>query len=254
MTDQLATAGDAGGHDGSITRGARWTGNTARLAGALYLLAGLPGAFSMMYVARALTVPGDPAATGQKILGSEMLFRAGMAAELISAVFLLYVAIILYRLFRKVNATQARLMVTLALASVPISFLNILNDLAALTLLRGATFLSAFEPQQRNALATLFLGLHHQGFFLNQVFWGLWLLPLGLLVVQSRSLPRIIGFLLIAACVGYVGSSLVWLLLPSYAAVGNQIGLALEGLGETAFVAWLLIRGADVERLLNPTP
>lgn len=254
MADHTATAVNNGARDSFSRKGARRTGDTARLAGVLYLVAGLPAAFSMMYVARALTVPGDPAATGQKILGSETLFRAGMAGELISAVALLYVAILLYRLFCKVNATQARLMVTLALVSVPMSFLNVLNDLAAVTLLRGATVLSVFEPQQRSALATLFLGLHHQGLILTQVFWGLWLLPLALLVLQSKSFPRIVAYLLIAACVGYVGSSVVWLLLPTYATVGNQIGLLLEGLGEPVFLAWLLFKGASVERLLNPSP
>jgi hypothetical protein len=43
-----------------------------------------------------------------------------------------------------------------------ISFLNVLNDGAALMLVRGADFLSVFEKAQRDALALLFLRLHHQ--------------------------------------------------------------------------------------------
>jgi len=81
-------------------------------------------------------------------------------------------------------------MVLLIVVSVPIVFLNELNSIAALVLVRGADFLSVFEKRQREALALLFLKLHSQGFVVAEMFWGLWLFPLAVLVYRSRFLPR----------------------------------------------------------------
>jgi hypothetical protein len=103
------------------------------------------------------------------------------------------VALALYDLLKGVNRRYASLMVTLVVASIPIAFLNELNSIAALVLVRGADFLSIFEKPQRDALAMLFLNLHFQGLVVDEIFFGLWLLPLALLVYGSRLLPRFLG-------------------------------------------------------------
>lgn len=173
------------------------TVKTARVAGLLYLLMGLPAAFSLIYVPRTLIVHGDAAATATNILAHEMLFRIGIVCELVNAAGFIFVVRALYRLLNEVNKTQASLMVTLFLISVPISFLNVLNEIAALTLMHGAGFLSVFERPQRDALAMLFLGLHDHGIGVAAIFWGLWLFPFGILVMRSGFFPRILGLLLI---------------------------------------------------------
>jgi hypothetical protein len=103
------------------------------------------------------------------------------------------VALALYDLLKGVNRRHASLMVILIVASVPIAFLNELNSIAALVLVRGADFLSIFKKTQREALAMLFLNLHFYGFVVAEIFSGLWLFPLGLLVYRSRFLPRFLG-------------------------------------------------------------
>jgi len=173
------------------------TVKTARVAGLLYLLMGLPAALSLIYVPRTLIVHGDAAATATNILAHEMLFRIGIVCELVTAAGFIFVVRALYRLLNEVNKTQASLMVTLFLISVPISFLNVLNEIAALTLMHGAGFLSVFERPQRDALAMLFLGLHDHGIGVAAIFWGLWLFPFGILVMRSGFFPRILGLLLI---------------------------------------------------------
>src|SRR3990172_5004190 len=129
------------------------TNRTARVAGLLYLLMGIPAVFSFMYVSRTLIVRWDAAATANKILASETLFRLGIVAELISAVFFLLLVMALYRLLSGVNKNHARLMVGLVLVSVAITFVNVLNNIAALTLFRGGDFLAVFDKPQRDALA-----------------------------------------------------------------------------------------------------
>ncbi len=228
------------------------TDNTARVAGALYLLVAVTAAFSIIYVPLTLIVPGSAAATANNILASEMLFRIGIVSELISATAFIFLVRALYRLLNGVNKTHASLMVTLVLVSVPIMFLNVLNEIAALALLRGGDLLSVFEKGQLDALAVLFLGLHRQGFVVAAIFWGLWLFPFGVLVVRSGFLPRILGVLLIAAGFGYLVSSLTWLILPSYANVVSIIASLPEGAGELPIIAWLLIKGARVQALDAP--
>jgi hypothetical protein len=224
------------------------TDKAARVAGLLYPLMGIPAVFSFMYVPRTLIVGGNAAATANNILASQMLFRLGIVAELIAAVFFLLLVMALYRLLSGVNKNHARLMVGLVLVSVAITFVNVLNNIAALTLFRGADYLSVFDKPQRDALAMLFLGLCGQGHTVNGIFWGLWLLPFGLLVMRSRFLPRILGLLLIVNCFAYVAASVTSLLLPAYGNVVFRASMPAL-LGELWIMLWLLIKGAKVKPL-----
>ena len=224
------------------------TKNTARLAGALYLVNGVTGFFSIVYVPGRLVVSGNAAATARNILASERLFRAGIVSELICAVEFIFVLWALYRLLGGVNKTHASLMVILGLVCVPMMLLNALNDIAALKLLGGADFLSVFDQPQRQALALLFLELHRYGFVVGWIL-GLWLFPFGLLVFKSGFLPRILGVLLIAAGFGYLADCLTPLLLPSYEnMVGRWAAIPLT-LGEPAIILWLLLVGAKDQPL-----
>jgi Domain of unknown function (DUF4386) len=119
-----------------------------------------------------------------------------MAGELINAIAFIFVVLALFRLFNGVNKQHASLMVTLFVVSVPISFLNVLNDLAPLILVSGADFLSVFEESQLDVLVLLFLRLHSYGLVVAQIFSGLWLFPFGILVIRSGSIPRFPGVLL----------------------------------------------------------
>src|SRR5882724_6129415 len=192
------------------------TKNPGRFAGLLYLLTSIPGAFALIYVPGKLIVHGNATATANNIAASETLFRLGIAGELIGQAGFIFVALALYDLLKGISRRHASLMVTLIVVSIPIAFLNELNSIAALVLVRGADFLSIFEKPQRDALAMLFLNLHHYGFVVAEMFWGLWLFPLGLLVYRSRFLPRFLGVWLVVAGVAWVILSLTGLLLPQY--------------------------------------
>ena len=138
-----------------------------------------------------------------------------------------------------------------ALVSVPIVFLNVLNEIAALILVSGASFLSVFQRPQLDALAYLFLRLHGQGIQVAAVFWGLWLFPFGMLVIRSGFIPRVLGVLLMIAGVAYLASSFASLMAPRYAAVVGQYAMILE-IGELPIVFWLLIWGARAPRFDDP--
>jgi len=225
------------------------TKRQARVAGLLYLLTSIPGVFSLLYVPSHFIVSGDPAATANKILTSEFIFRLGILSEVIGSTGFIFVVRALYRLLSGVNKTQASLMLTLMLVSIPISLANVLNEIAALKLIHGGDFLSVFDERQLDALAMLFLKLHGQGFVVAQVFWGLWLIPFGLLVYKSGFLPRILGVLLIIACFGYLANSLEGLgVIPDvFSRVIGQLTIC-----ELPIILWLLIIGAKDQPLSDP--
>ena len=221
---------------------------TARMAGLLYILMGITAVFGLQYVPRTLIVSGDATATANNILASQMLFRLGIVAELIAAVFFLWLVMVLYRLLSGVNKNQARLMVGLVLVSVAITFVNELYNIAALTFFRGADYLAVLGKPQRDALAMLCLGLNHQGHVVNEIFWGLWLLPFGLLVMRSRFMPRILGLLLIVNCIAYVAIAITSLLLPAYGNVVFRASMPAL-LGELWIMLWFLIKGVKAQPL-----
>jgi Domain of unknown function (DUF4386) len=219
------------------------TRNPGRFAGLLYLLFSIPGFFAMEYVPGKLIVHGNAAATASNISASETLFRLGIAAQLICHAGFIFVVLALYHLLKGINRRHASLMVTLLVVQIPIAFLNEVNSIAALTLVRGADFLSLFEKPQRDALAMLFLNLHFEGIVVDEIFMGLWLLPLALLVYKSRFLPRFLGVWLAIDGFAYVILSLTGVLSPQY--YDKVFTYAQPALfGEVAFMLWLLIKGA----------
>src|SRR5574341_984313 len=175
----------------------------ARVAGLLYLM-GLPAPFGLIYVPSRLIVSGDAAATAAN--------------------------------------NMALLMVMFVVAGDAIAMLNEMTQFAVLRLLSGADYLTVFTTDLVQALALLFLNMHSQGINIAQIFWGLWLLPMGYLVFKSGFLPRIIGALLIIAGFGYV--------IQSFAAVlGYNLSIIFyTGWGELLLLLWLLIKGVNVEQ------
>jgi hypothetical protein len=167
------------------------TKKTARIAGVLYLVNGVTGFFSIIYVPSKLFVSGNAAATAHDILASERLFHLGIASEVICAVEYIYLLCILYRLLSGVSKTHASLMVIFGVAFVPIMCMNAVSEIAALMLLRGADFLPVFNQPQRESLALLFLGVRGYGYDVGWIF-GLWLFHFGVCVEVGfpTALPR----------------------------------------------------------------
>jgi hypothetical protein len=227
------------------------TKNPGRFAGLLYLVASIPGVFALLYVPSKLIVHGNAAATAHNIAASETLFRLGIAADLIGQALFIFVALALYDLLKGVNHRHALAMLTLILVAIPIAFLNEVNGMAAVVLVRGADFLSLFDQPHRDAMAMLFLNLRGAGFDVAGIFWGLWLFPLGLLSYRSGFIPRILGVLLMIGCFAYLANSFTSLVLPRYEAMVHRWMSPLQAV-ELFFMLWLLIMGARPKPLEDP--
>src|SRR5256884_2955186 len=224
------------------------TVKAARIAGGIYLTLVFPAPFSLIYVPSKLIVRGNAAATADNILAHETMFRLSIFGDLIGQVIFICLGIALYRLLSSVNKTWAALMVAFVLVSAAVGFLNTLNNIAALTLFRGADFLAVFDKPQRDALAYLFVRLHSQGISIDEIFWGVWLFPFGLLVFRSGFLPWWIGVWLMFNCFGYVFLSVIGFFFPAY---NDTAFLYMQPVlfGELAIMLWLLIKGANVKAL-----
>jgi hypothetical protein len=210
----------------------------ARIAGSLYLGVAVLGGFAELYVRDRIVELGHPLATAENIRGSATLFRTGFVADLVQATLFLLTAMALYLLLRGVNELVARAMVVIVAVSVAIICLNLLNQWVALQLATDRAFGAGTD-----ALVGLFAGMHHDGYLIAQIFFGLWLLPLGYLVVKSGWFPMWIGVLLIAGCFGYLVDTFATFLAPGLADTIEAIVLAPAAIGELSFVAYLLIKG-----------
>jgi len=215
-----------------------------RAAGGFYLLLVVSGIFGFV-TPQALTVSSDAGATATRILASETLFRLSIVSSLVATIAFVFLARELYRLLSGVDRRQATLMVVLVLLSIPISFVSSLSEIAALRLLRSPA-LSGLGPSETKGLALFFLGLSSDTSALNSIFFGLWLLPFGLLVIRSSFIPRMLGYLLIVTGCSYLVGSLNFLLSPPFAPVVSAIA-TVGYLGELAMVAWLVVKAAQVQ-------
>ena len=215
----------------------------ARIAGFLYLTL-MTAPLRLLYIPSHLFVAGNATATANNIAAHETMFRLGMLSDLFTATMGIFLTLALYRLFKGVDEGLARLVVILgALMVTPIYFLNTINDAATLLLAHGADFLSAFDKPQRDALVMVFIRMHGQGVLANEVFWGLWLFPFGLLVYKSRFIPRVLGVWLMLNCVAYLATSVTGMLWPAYeTTVSNWVFPIM--FGELAIMLWLIVVGA----------
>ncbi|MCB0747465.1 MAG: DUF4386 domain-containing protein [Ignavibacteriae bacterium] len=220
--------------------------STARLAGILYLLLVITGVYGIMYIPSQIIIPGDSVSTAKNIISNELLFRTGIFNDILSNIIFLFLVLVLYRMFRHVNENQAKLMFALVIVQIPFAFIMEAFNIASLMIIKGEV-LKTFELSQRQDLAMLFLKINDYGTLPLEMFWGLWLLPFGLLVYKSKFIPRVFGILLVIAGLAYMIDSTIALLFPSYSVFVNKPTLLLAAIGEISITLWLLIKGVKTQ-------
>lgn len=219
------------------------TQRIARFAGLLYLILMPLGLFGVLYIPSILEVPGDIATTVNNIAASELMYRLSMVSSLLMNIVSVALVLVLYQLLKPVSKNIATFMVVFLLLGAGIAMLNELNHFAAL-LLSGADTVTLFVAEQSQYFVRLFLDMYEYGAYIAGIFWGLWLFPLGYLIIKSNFIPKILGVLLIIAGVGYVFDSFMLFLAPQY-------GINVPDytfIGEVTITLWLLIKGVDVEQ------
>lgn len=218
----------------------------ARLAGVLYLIIISAGIFGELFVRNALFVPADPAATAHNIMGSQLLWRMGIAGDLVMHLCDIPLAVIVYVLLRPVSRNLALVAIIFGLVQTAVLVVNKLTLLTPLFLLGGAGYLKVFEPQQLQTLAYLAVKAHGFGFGVGLIFFGVNCLVVGYLIFRSGYLPRFIGVLMGIAGLCYLTNSFSGLLAPAFAATLFPAILVPALVGELSFCLWLLVKGVNL--------
>lgn len=220
----------------------------ARIGGLAYLIIIIAGAFGELFIRDKIIVSGDAAATANNILASQILWRIGIAGDLVMHVCDLILALVYYTLFKSVNKKLAMLSVLFGLIQTAVLVANKLNLLMPLFLLGNDDYLNSYDPHQLQALAYIFIKAHGYGFNIGLIFFGFECLIDGYLIFKSGFLPKILGVLLGIAGLCYLINSFTMLLSPKLSGLIFQIILVPTFIGELLLCLWLLFKGVNVAK------
>jgi hypothetical protein len=216
----------------------------ARIAGAFYLVTILTRMFVEIFVRNRLVVSDNAAATANNILAHEPLWRLGFATDIIAFASYIALAALLYELFKPVNRTLSLVAAFFGLVASVVHAISSLFHLAPLVLLGGAPYLTVFTVEQLQALALVFLRLRAAAYHnIGLVFFGLYLLSVGILIFKSAFLPRIIGVVMVLAGLSYMP-----FLSPPLARSMQPYILFFPAIGQISLTLWLLVMGVNAQR------
>ena len=217
----------------------------ARVGGFAYLIIIVLGAFGELYVRSTIIVSGDAATTASNILTHPLLWRIGIAGDLLMHVCDVIVMLCLYVLLKTVNKNLALLAILFNLIQTAVLVANKLNLVMPLFLLGSADYLKVFDPHQLQALSYIFIKADGYGFGIGLIFFGFTCLILGYLIFKSGFLPRAIGILMQIAGTCYLLNSFLLILAPKMASVSLLLPAFI---GEFSFCIWLIIKGVNITK------
>ena len=214
----------------------------ARITGVVYLLYFLTAILAEVFM-KGIVVSGDAAATANNIQAHEPLFRLGLGTGLIATAWYIALTALLYELFKPVNRSVSLVAAFFSLVGCAIQAFGAVFQLAPLVISGSSADLSAFKPEESQALALILFKLDSQAQTITLVFFGLYCLLIGFLIFKSTFLPRILGVLMALAGLGWLT-----FLAPPLANALSPYVLVLGFLAELSLMLWLLVKGVNVQR------
>jgi Domain of unknown function (DUF4386) len=227
----------------------------ARLAGVLYLLVGILGGFAEGFVEPKMYVAGNAAASAGNVAANAGLVRLGVVSDLLDQTFFVFLVLALYILLKHVNQNVARAMLVLVAIAATITCLNTVFEFEALRVATGAVSLGAIGASGSHAVVLLLLDTQHYGIFIAQIFFGLWLVPLGYLAYQSKGwFPKWLGILLIVGGACYLVDLLALFLVPDFDNVIHGYITIPSAIAEITMVLYLLVIGVRTQKPAERIP
>jgi Domain of unknown function (DUF4386) len=224
----------------------------ARVAGALYLLVGIFGGFAEGYLEPKMYVAGNASATAGNVVANSGLVRMGVVADLLDGTFFVILALTLFILLKSVHKSMARAMLVFVTLAAGITCMAAVFEFEGLRVATGAVDLAGFGTEGSNALVLLLLDTQHYGLLTAQIFFGLWLVPLGYLAYKSGWFPKALGILLVVGGGCYLVDLLAAFLVPD---LGQQIHAFIVipcAVAETWMVGYLLVIGVRTMAAVQP--
>jgi hypothetical protein len=230
------------------------TRRLAGLAGLLYLINAIVAGFAYGYVATRMYAPGDAGVTAGNVLANAGLVRLGVVADLFQATEWIFLAMALYLLLRHIGENAGRAMVILVAVGAAIVCLNDVFEFVSVRVATDGSYAAALGAAGSNALVLLLLDIQHYGFLIAQIFFGLWLMPLGYLAYRSGMFPKALGVMLNAAGVCYLVDMLVLFLVPDFGKQVNAFLVIPPTVGEMWMALYLLVFGVRSSHSTDRAP
>jgi Domain of unknown function (DUF4386) len=213
------------------------------VAGLLYVALAALGGWAELGVRGAIRVPGDAAATAANIVADETLFRLALGADILMAVVFVVLGLTLFRLLHRDHGRWATALLVFVSVGAGGILVNLVFQVGALLAATDPTYAAAFGPDGADALALLLLDLHGHGYVLGGVFFGLWLLPLGLVALRSRYFPRALGVLVVVGVAAWVADPVIAFTVPDAPTLLRQVVKVPTTLAELSLLLYLVVRG-----------
>jgi len=223
---------------------------TARIAGIGYLLLGIGAGYSWMFMNN-IYVNGNATLTAENIIQNEFGFIVAIIFSIIGQLGFILLILSLYQLLKKVNEKIAKIMATLVIVSIPITFTAIIIETGALVVLKRADYMNVFTIEQIHSIAMALIDLYFTGIYIVTIFWGLWLFPFGYLVYKSEFFPKFLTILLVLSGICYCIGSISSLINPAFHRQITNILSIPETIGEVTMLLWLLIKGISIKKQGN---
>lgn len=224
----------------------------ARIAGLLYLTVAIFSGFAFGYVLTKVYAPGDATTTAANVLANSGLVRLGVVADLLQATVSAFLGMTLYLLLKHVNKNAASAMAILIAIAAAIMCLNDVFQVAALRVATDASYAAAFGISGSNALVLLLLYMQHNGFLIAQIFFGLWLVPMGYLAFKSGMFPKALGVALIIGGTSYLVDMLALFLVPDFGGTIHGFLAIPPTIAEVWMVLYLLVKGVKAPAQGSP--
>jgi len=220
----------------------------ARIAGVFYLLVGIFGGFAEGFVDPKMYVAGDAAATTANLVANSVLVRMGVVAHLVDGAFFALTALTLYVLLKHAGTAVARAMLVFVVIAVGMISLNAVFQFEGLQVATDGSYVTAFGAAGASAIVLLLLDIQHYGTLAAQVFFGLWLAPLGYLAYKSGLFPKALGVILVVATASYLVDLLMAFSFPELAKQIHPFLIIVPAIAEVWMVLYLLVWGVRTPR------
>ncbi len=219
---------------------------TARLTGLAYLGLAVSGLLGFLVIRQQLFVPRDAGATLANLVEQEGLARLGIAGDLTVVVTQALAAVGFFALFRRSHAVAA-------VAIAGFGLVNAGSVLLATACTATALQLAMDSPDSGAATVQLLYELSDNAWSVGGVFFGLWLIPMGLAVWRSGLMPRLLGWVLVIGGLGYLLGTFTGYLLPGVPVLSDVLVIPAT-IGELWMIVSLLRRGARATGLTPSGP
>ena len=209
---------------------------TGRVTALWYLGLAITAALGFLLIRSNLYVDGDPSATATNLVENASLARLGIGLDLGVVITQTLAALWFFRLFRHVDSFAAASLAALGIVNAVAIMFATAFSATALAVAIGDTPAPGGDTA---ASVQLLYDLNDATWSVGGIFFGLWLIPMGYLVLKSGTMPRGLGWVLVTGGLGYVLSTYVAFMLPDFSGLADALVIPAT-IGEFWIIGYLL--------------